>query len=55
VSVLVSLIHRLLATVLSRPVLLAGSSGPKGAEIPALRHEVVILRRGKPGADNDVA
>jgi len=48
VPVLVSLIYRLLVTVLSWLVLLAGSSVSKDAEILALRHEVVILRRGNP-------
>jgi len=48
VPVLVSLIYRLLVTVLSWLVLLARSSASKDAEILALRHEVVILRRGNP-------
>ena len=45
---LVSLAYRLLATVLSRLVLLARSSASKDAEILALRHEVSILRRENP-------
>ena len=46
--VLVSLTYRLLVTVLSWLVLLARSSASKDAEILALRHEVMILRRGNP-------
>ncbi|MEV3853724.1 integrase core domain-containing protein [Streptomyces sp. NPDC050095] len=45
---LVSLIYRLLVTVLSWLVLLARPSASKDAEILALRHEVAILRRVNP-------
>jgi hypothetical protein len=44
--VLVSLTCRLLVTVLSWLVLFAWSSASKEAEMPALRHEVAIPRRG---------
>jgi hypothetical protein len=43
--VVVSLTYRLLVTVLSWLALLARSSASKDAEIRALRHEVMILRR----------
>jgi hypothetical protein len=43
--VCVSLIYRLLVTVLSWLTLLARSQASKNAEILALRHEVAVLRR----------
>jgi transposase InsO family protein len=46
--VCVSLVYRLLTTVLSWLVLLAKSSAAKDAEILALRHEVAVLRRANP-------
>jgi hypothetical protein len=46
--VLVRLIYRSLATLLSWLVLLAGSSASKNAEILILRNEVAVLRRGNP-------
>jgi hypothetical protein len=48
VTVLVCLIYRSLATLLSWLALLAGSSASKNAEILILRHEVAVLRRGNP-------
>lgn len=46
--VLVRLIYRSLATLLSWLALLARSSASKNAEILTLRHEVSVLRRGNP-------
>jgi putative transposase len=48
VAVLVRLIYRSLAALLSWLALLALSSASKNAEILILRHEVVVLRRGNP-------
>jgi putative transposase len=45
VPVLVSLIYRLMVTVLSWRPLLARSSVSKDAEILALRHEIMVLCR----------
>ena len=52
-AVLVRLIYRSLATLLSWLALLARSSASKNAEILVLRHEVAVLRRGnrKPRID----
>ena len=47
--VLVRLIYRSLATLLSWLALPARSSASKNAEILVLRHEVAVLRRGNPG------
>ena len=47
-TVLVRLIYRSLATLLSWLALLARSSASKNAEILVLRHEVAVLRRGNP-------
>ncbi|MFC7305087.1 integrase [Streptomyces monticola] len=44
----VSLLYRLLVTVLSWLALRARSSASKDAEILALRHEVAVLRRANP-------
>ena len=44
----VSLVYRLLVTVLSWLALLARSQASKDAEILALRHEVAVLRRANP-------
>jgi putative transposase len=46
--VCVSLVYRLLVTVLSWLALLARSQASKDAEILALRHEVAVLRRTNP-------
>jgi hypothetical protein len=46
--VLVRLIYRSLATLLSWLALLARSSASKNAEILILRQEVAVLRRGNP-------
>jgi hypothetical protein len=53
VAVLVRLIYRSLATLLSWLALSARSSASKNAEILILRHEVAVLRRGnlKPRID----
>jgi transposase InsO family protein len=48
VTVLVGLIYRLFAVVLSWLALLARSSASKDAELLALRHEVAVLRRRNP-------
>lgn len=48
VTVLVRLIYRSLATLLSWLALLARSSASKNAEILILRHEVAVLRRSNP-------
>jgi hypothetical protein len=48
VVVLVRLIYRSLATLLSWLALSARSSASKNAEILILRHEVAVLRRGNP-------
>jgi hypothetical protein len=48
VAVLVRLIYRSLAALLSWLALLARSSASKNAEILVLRHEVAVLRRGNP-------
>jgi hypothetical protein len=48
VGVLVRLIYRSRATLLSWLALLARSSASKDAEILVLRHEVAVLRRGNP-------
>jgi hypothetical protein len=48
VAVLVRLIYRSLATLLSWLALSARSSASKNAEILILRHEVSVLRRGNP-------
>ena len=48
VAVLVRLIYRSLAALLSWLALSARSSASKNAEILILRHEVVVLRRGNP-------
>jgi putative transposase len=48
VAVLVRLIYRSLATLLSWLALSARSSASKNAEILILRHEVAVLRRGNP-------
>jgi putative transposase len=47
-AVLVRLIYRSLAALLSWLALLARSSASKNAEILVLRHEVAVLRRGNP-------
>ncbi len=47
-AVLVRLIYRPLAALLSWLALLARSSASKNAEILILRHEVAVLRRGNP-------
>jgi hypothetical protein len=47
-AVLVRLIYRSLATLLSWLALSARSSASKNAEILVLRHEVAVLRRGNP-------
>ena len=47
-AVLVRLIYRSLATLLSWLALSARSSASKNAEILILRHEVAVLRRGNP-------
>jgi hypothetical protein len=47
-AVLVRLIYRSLAALLSWLALLARSSASKNAEILILRHEVAVLRRGNP-------
>jgi hypothetical protein len=49
VVVLVRLIYRFLAALLSWLALSARSSASKNAEILILRHEVAVLRRGNPG------
>jgi putative transposase len=53
VAVLVRLIYRSLAALLSWLALSARSSASKNAEILILRHEVAVLRRSspKPGID----
>jgi putative transposase len=48
VAVLIRLIYRSLATLLSWLALSARSSASKNAEILILRHEVSVLRRGNP-------
>jgi putative transposase len=48
VFVVVSLIYRVLVTVVSWLALLARSGASKDAEILALRHEVAVLRRANP-------
>jgi hypothetical protein len=48
VTVLVRLIYRSLAALLSWLALSARSSASKNAEILVLRHEVAVLRRGNP-------
>jgi putative transposase len=48
VTVLVRLIYRSPATLLSWLALLARSSASKNAEILILRHEVAVLRRSNP-------
>jgi putative transposase len=48
VFVVVSLVYRVLVTVVSWLVLLARSQASKDAEILALRHEVAVLRRANP-------
>ena len=48
VPVLVRLIYRSLATLLSWHALLARTLASKNAEILILRHEVAVLRRGNP-------
>jgi putative transposase len=48
VTVLVRLIYRSLATLLSWLALPARSPASKNAEILVLRHEVAVLRRGNP-------
>jgi hypothetical protein len=48
VAVLVRLIYRSLAALLSWLALSARSSASKNAEILILRHEVAVLRRGSP-------
>jgi putative transposase len=48
VAVLIRLIYRSLATLLSWLALSARSSASKNAEILILRHEVAVLRRGNP-------
>src|SRR5215469_15353800 len=48
VTVLVRLIYRSLAALLSWLALSARSSASKNAEILILRHEVALLRRGNP-------
>src|SRR5215469_1635624 len=48
VTVLVRLIYRSLAALLSWLALSARSSASKNAEILILRHEVAVLRRGNP-------
>ena len=47
-AMLVRLIYRSLAALLSRLALSARSSASKNAEILILRHEVAVLRRGTP-------
>ena len=47
-AVLVRLIYRSLAALLSWLALSARSSASKNAEILTLRHEVAVLRRGNP-------
>ncbi|HEX8005793.1 MAG TPA: hypothetical protein VF482_05115 [Trebonia sp.] len=47
-AVLVGLIYRSLAALLSWLALSARSSASKNAEILILRHEVAVLRRGNP-------
>jgi putative transposase len=49
VAVLVRLVYRSLATLLSWLALPARSSASKNAGILILRHEVAVLRRGNPG------
>jgi hypothetical protein len=49
VAVLVRLIYRSLAMLLSWLALLARSSASENAEILILRHEMAVLRRGSPG------
>jgi hypothetical protein len=44
----VALAYRLLVTVLSWLALLARSSSAKDVEIPAMRHEIAVLRRANP-------
>ncbi len=46
----VTLVYRLLVTVLSWLALVARSSSSKDVEILALRHEVAVLRRANPRA-----
>jgi hypothetical protein len=48
VAVLVSLVYRSLAALLSWLALSARSSASKNAELLILRHEVAVLRRGNP-------
>jgi putative transposase len=48
VAVLIRLIYRSLAALLSWLALSARSSASKNAEILVLRHEVAVLRRGNP-------
>jgi hypothetical protein len=48
VAVLVRLVYRFLAALLSWLALSARSSASKNAEILILRHEVAVLRRGNP-------
>jgi hypothetical protein len=48
VAVLVRLIYRSLAALLSWLALSARSGASKNAEILILRHEVAVLRRGDP-------
>jgi hypothetical protein len=48
VAVLVSLVYRSLAALLSWLALLPRSSASKNAEILILRHEVAVLRRASP-------
>src|SRR5690242_201346 len=55
VTVLVRLIYRSLATLLSWLALLARSSASKNAEILILRHEVAALRRSNPKPKTDWA
>jgi hypothetical protein len=52
VPVLVRLIYRSLAALLSWLALLARSSASKNAEILILRHEVAVLRRGNPSRES---
>jgi putative transposase len=54
-AVLVRLIYRSLAALLSWLALSARSSASKNAEILILRHEVAVLRRGNPGPRIDWA
>jgi putative transposase len=44
----VTLVYRMLVTMLSWLALLARSSSAKNVEILALRHEVAVLRRANP-------